>query len=206
MFLSTGFMTTAPSELIYTRIVDKNAINPFLYGKGKLCITGVRTLQLAVTNSSTRSALNNYMCMFMFAAAAAGALIHMNFTTMLYIMTVWCVFHVLLFVNISFTWTYMSRTSYDQPQRIPLFQMSCDCPAPHLVESAAATSFLSTHSPIDLLQHFSQSCGPWELSKLSTSVVGGWVFVFLFLRRGTRSWTTGLFFTWYPGKRKKRVA
>ncbi len=74
-------------------------------------------------------------------------------------MIVWSVLHVLLFVNISFTQTYMSRTSYDQPQWIPLFQMSCDSPAPDLAESAAATSFLSTHSPIDLLQHFSQSCG-----------------------------------------------
>jgi hypothetical protein len=159
MFLSTGFMTTAPSVLlIYSRIVDKNPIDPFQYGQGKLCITRVRTLQLAVTNSSPRSALNNSM--FMFAAAAAGALIHMNcFTTMLYIMIVWYVLHVLLFVNISFTPTYMSRTSYDHPQWIPLFQMSCDSPAPHLAESAAPASFLSTHSPIDLLQHFSQSCG-----------------------------------------------
>jgi hypothetical protein len=37
-----------------------------------------------------------------------------------------------------------------------------------------------THSPIDLLQHFAQGCGRWELSKLSTSVVGGWVFLFFF--------------------------
>jgi hypothetical protein len=181
MFLLTGFMTTAvPSVLIHSRIVDKTLSIPFLYGKGKLCITGVRTLQLAVTNSSTKLALNNYMYVHVCSCSSRCLDSYELFTTMLHIMTVWCVLHVLLFVNISFTWTYMSRTSSDQSQWIPLSQMSCDCPAPHLVESAAATSFLSTHSPIDLLQHFSQGCGPWELSKLSTSVVGGWVFVFFF--------------------------
>jgi len=60
-------------------------MDPFLYGQGKLCITGVRTLQLAVTNSSMRAVLNNYMYMFMFAAAAAGALIHMNCLQLCYI-------------------------------------------------------------------------------------------------------------------------